>query len=87
MKVQSNLLNWFHHTVECAKIMRFTATYYIETSKHHRHSLDRKITGSYKQYVAESVNKTRFQLVREGFPTLFEIHFKPAVGLYFLPVF
>ena len=27
----------FHHTVECLKTVRFTETYYIETSHYHRH--------------------------------------------------
>ena len=44
----------------------FFATYYIETSNHQRHFLDRKIIGVYKQQVFDSVNKTTFQPVREG---------------------
>ena len=35
-----NLLSWFHRIVECVKTLRFTATYYIETSNRHRHFCD-----------------------------------------------
>ena len=37
-----------HHIVEGVKTLRFTATYYIETTNH-KHFLDRKITSIYKQ--------------------------------------
>ena len=49
MKVLPNLLSWFHHTEECVKTPRFTATYYIETSNHNRHLLDGEMIGIYKQ--------------------------------------
>ena len=39
IKVLPNLLSWFHHTEACVKTLRFTVTYYVETSHHHRHFL------------------------------------------------
>ena len=53
MEVLPNLLSWFHHTVECVKTLRFTATYYIEARNHQKHLLDRKITCIYQQQVVE----------------------------------
>lgn len=49
IKVLPNLLGCFHLILECVKTMRFTATYYIETSNHHRHFLGRKVTLIYKE--------------------------------------
>ena len=49
MKVLPNLLSWFRHIVDFVKTQKFAATYYIKTSNHHKHFLDRQITGSYKQ--------------------------------------
>lgn len=48
IKVLSNLLSGFHHTVECVKKTAFTATYYSENSNQHKHFLDRKIIAIYK---------------------------------------
>ena len=71
MKVLRNLWSWFPHTVESVKTLQFIITYYIETSNHHKHFLDRRATSIYHQYIVESVNKATFQAVWEGLPTLF----------------
>ena len=49
IKMLPNLLSWFHHIVKSVKTLWFTATYYIETTHHHRCFLNRKIIGIYKQ--------------------------------------